>query len=1008
MATTTNAAPSATPAPVVTDQDKGNTGSDINFKSLVQQSETFQKLKEELCIAVKLSLTGITNLVVGHEDPCLVDGFLKDCFKMQDLYNNTIDIDSVELQRGAPGKGHSTQFLDELIYGRFEVEDDDQGLGIPVFKTDPQTGKRKRKPDGFVNRREVLKAQFKDKLLIIKNLDYCLDFCKEKPGEVDPRALYILDNFRNPSIKKGCRLLLVTNKKLDLPFKVRTVEINPVDAFEANHIIDSFVDLYKNGKYEVNLSKGQREQIARKLTGLTYTEAGDALASAISRSENPPQSKKIDCTKVMRLLREAINRSFMDKGFGLTQLTPRPWEDYICPESSNFTFDVEKLMRDFNEVKRLRALVEQAIKSGHDDTEYIDQIECVQNRMPHVFVLHGKGGVGKCLGRGTQVMMFDGKIKNVEDVVTGDLLMGPDSTSRTVLSTTSGVGPLYRVDQKNGDSYVCNDKHILSLQNAQKSSDRKPIFISAEDFYKKNKNWKKYNNGWKVGVEFQEQNLPIDPYWFGLWLGDGTSLKPAITVANKDPEICSWLESWAKENSLFIRKEVSEGASAWNFSPRHGSGYCVNDIKASLINLNVLGNKHIPEVYWKNSSKNRLALLAGLLDSDGYMTKTGSLQFTNVNKRLAIEVLHLVRSLGLKGFWCEGIKGIKKINYTVMAYTVTIGGDLSRIPTKLPRKMGHNNPQKKSLKCGISVTPIGNGEYFGFTIDGDKQFLLGDFTVTHNSAFPIHLAGLLDFDVWDFNINAVHSMWVGEGPRQARESIKCVMGSTHVIIRVDEYDRGIGATGETGQGMHEAHKQVESEFMGWLQNAQEEKLFAKKNIFVVLTTNHKENITGPLLRSGRADLVIDIDNFDAESMKATLKTTARRMHNRGVKVLGFKTQEELQEAINSLDLDNISELCTMKGFTVRDVEMLISEMAAHYYYKKIGQEGLPWDSKTFIEVLEQSQGSIRDESTGELALGDRYVVQAKKGKKKEEKKLEGLEGQYNPEEFKNAKGFKEV
>ena len=63
-----------------------------------------------------------------------------------------------------------------------------------------------------------------------------------------------------------------------------------------------------------------------------------------------------------------------------------------------------------------------------------------------------------------------------------------------------------------------------------------------------------------------------------------------------------------------------------------------------------------------STTTGRLALLAGLIDSDGYMTKTGSLQFTNVNKRLASEVLHLVRSLGLKGFWSESIKRIKKIN----------------------------------------------------------------------------------------------------------------------------------------------------------------------------------------------------------------------------------------------------------------------------------------------------------------------------------------------------------
>jgi len=403
-----------------------------------------------------------------------------------------------------------------------------------------------------------------------------------------------------------------------------------------------------------------------------------------------------------------------------------------------------------------------------------------------------------------------------------------------------------------------------------------------------------------------------------------------------------------------------------------------DDIKANLRDLNILENKHIPEIYWKNSSENRLQLLAGLIDSDGYMTKTGSIQFTNVNKRLAQETLFLVRSLGFKAFWGESIKRIKSINYEVMAYTVTIGGSLSRIPTKLPRKKGHDNPQKLSLKCGISVTSIGDGEYFGFAIDGDKQFLLGDFTVTHNSAFPIHLAGLLDFDVWDFNLNAVHSKWVGEGSKQMRESLSKIASATHLIVRIDEYDRAIGATSESGGGMHEAHKQVESEFMNWLQNCQEDSLFVKNNIFLVLTTNHKDNITGPMLRSGRADLVIDIDNFDAKSMKETLMTSARRMNNRGIKILGYREQDKFQDAIKSLDLDKIAELCTMKGFTVRDVETLLMEMAAHDYYFKLNGEGLQWDTNTFIKVLEGSQGSMRsNDSTGELVLGDRQIIMRK-------------------------------
>ena len=115
-----------------------------------------------------------------------------------------------------------------------------------------------------------------------------------------------------------------------------------------------------------------------------------------------------------------------------------------------------------------------------------------------------------------------------------------------------------------------------------------------------------------------------------------------------------------------------------------------------------------------------------------------------------------------------------------------------------------------------------------------------------------------------------------------RETLAKVTNASHIIVRIDEYDRAIGASGQSGQGMHEAHKQVEAEFMNWLQNSQEEGVFNKQNIILVLTTNHKENITGPLLRSGQSDLVIDIDNFDSKSMLETFKTAARRMKNRGV------------------------------------------------------------------------------------------------------------------------------
>ena len=475
---------------------------------------------------------------------------------------------------------------------------------------------------------------------------------------------------------------------------------------------------------------------------------------------------------------------------------------------------------------------------------------------------------------------------------------------------------------------------------------------------------------------FNEKEINIDPYWLGLWLGDGTSAKPAITVGNKDKEIESFLYWLAEHNELFVRREGEkkrQGSIVLNFSPRQGSGFAINNVLINLQKMNLINNKHIPETYMINSSYNRLQILAGLIDSDGTKNKSGSIIFSNTNKRLAMDVLFLARSLGFRTTFREKTKGIKKRNYKCTCYDVCIGGNLSRIPVKLPRKIGHDNIQKTSLRHSIKVNSIGNGEYFGFTLDGDKQFLLGDFTVTHNSAFPVHLAGLLEFDVWDFNINECHSKWVGEGSEKMRETLKKLTKSSHLIVRIDEYDRAMGSTGESGGGMHEAHKQVESEFMNWLQNSQEENVFVKQNIFIVMTTNHKENITGPMLRSGRADLVIDIDNFDTKSMKEAFVSAARRMTNRGFKVVGFKNQKLLEEAINKLNLDKLAETAMVKGFTVRDVDVFISEMSAHYYYFKKGNDGFDWTTENFMKVLSKSQGSIKDTTTGELVLGDRFA-----------------------------------
>jgi hypothetical protein len=79
------------------------------------------------------------------------------------------------------------------------------------------------------------------------------------------------------------------------------------------------------------------------------------------------------------LARVKLMVDLLENGFGLTHLNPRPWEDYICPESSNFTYDVKKMLRDFNEIEQLKKIDENNVVKGIDEPIIAETIEYIIN-----------------------------------------------------------------------------------------------------------------------------------------------------------------------------------------------------------------------------------------------------------------------------------------------------------------------------------------------------------------------------------------------------------------------------------------------------------------------------------------------------------------------------------------------------------------------------------------------------------------------------------------------------
>lgn len=356
-------------------------------------------------------------------------------------------------------------------------------------------------------------------------------------------------------------------------------------------------------------------------------------------------------------------------------------------------------------------------------------------------LLLGEYGVGKCLGKNTPIIMFDGTTKMVQDIKVGDKLMGPDSTPRNVLSLARGREKMYKVTPTKGDAYTVNASHILSLKMASTGwgvdkhiKHGQVVNISVNDYLKQNGLFKASMKGYRAStISWPFQALPIAPYMFGAWLGDGSSA--AFRIHNQDQEVIDYLkETYHKRSGTIVVDYRPVGkCPSFNVTKPTDRSFYIDKLKA----LGVHNDKHIPSVYKVNSEANRLQLLAGIIDTDGsYSDSSNHYDVISKSRELANDIAFVAHSLGLAAYVkpctkCCPYKGEQRCG---RYYRIGISGDVDRIPCKIARKQARPRQQVKNvLVTGIKVKDVGVGNYYGFTIDGDHLFLLGDFTVTHNT-----------------------------------------------------------------------------------------------------------------------------------------------------------------------------------------------------------------------------------------------------------------------------------
>lgn len=353
--------------------------------------------------------------------------------------------------------------------------------------------------------------------------------------------------------------------------------------------------------------------------------------------------------------------------------------------------------------------------------------------------LMGGANVGKCIGRGVRVMLHDGTSKASEDITTGDILMGDDGTPRTVLQANSGFGPMYRVTPNRGDSWTCNDEHILVLRgidNVEKKwSQQDEIEITVKDYLKsvgpseRKKRWRLFStDGWDRPTKVLEH----DPYIYGLWLGDGGRHHGELTT--ESDELANIWTQYFIRRGLLIKKylQPDNASNIYIVSAyENGGSRKINPWRSFVKSSSFDESKFILPDYLDGDRKQRIQLLAGLLDTDGHLCNGAStFEITQKSKILAHQIAFLARSLG----FCVSLKETVKSCQTEAAglyYRLFISGATGAIPTKLERKRAKSSAVRR--KFPFKIESIGDDEFFGILISGNGRFLLSDGTVTHNT-----------------------------------------------------------------------------------------------------------------------------------------------------------------------------------------------------------------------------------------------------------------------------------
>lgn len=355
----------------------------------------------------------------------------------------------------------------------------------------------------------------------------------------------------------------------------------------------------------------------------------------------------------------------------------------------------------------------------------------------NTITLAGGASTGKALLLNEKIKTPYGWVR-MKDIQEGDIISDPHGGIQLVTKVHPiRELPYYKISFNDGTSIRCCEDHLWDIQTQTNRYNNKHQVVNTKalldlvNHYGKNK----LSIPRTKAIWQPEQTLPLDPYILGLYIGDG------------------YISKYEDRMNIGLAKEpvkdflVSKGCTATWRDIDHTWRIPLKQYKQQLINLGYLNitssRKFIPKQYLQGSIRQRAALLAGLLDTDGYLAVDCVYEYATKSTRLAIQILHLARSLGYK----VTLRKKKSTRYeksygTINRIFISDCSNGEPLPTL---RLKPRPPKTRAYQLISSIEPIGTKKGRCITVsNNDGLYVTKDYIVTHNS----HDAGMIALLFW--------------------------------------------------------------------------------------------------------------------------------------------------------------------------------------------------------------------------------------------------------------------